>query len=148
MSNLFKTLVVAASMFVSTVSSAFTVDVGQSPGPVSGHWWNPTQPGWGMAVQQQYETLFVQLYTYDEDGDPIWYVASCKVEDGHLCSSKLYTGEGGLPLPYYKEATVVPSGMMTLTFLSNSTAAFSFKIGDGVAWSTGIEKMIFDNSKP
>jgi len=148
--TMFKTLVTILSLSLASVASAFTVDVGQTPGPVSGHWWNApaySQPGWGMAVQQQYETIFMQLYTYKADGSPIWYIASCKLEN-NLCTAKLYTATGGSPLPYYTPVTETVTGVVTLTFTSNDTATFSYKIGDGVAWASQIEKYIFDNTKP
>lgn len=144
---MFKTFIAALSMFVASTSFAFTVDTNQSPGPVSGHWWNASESGWGIAVQQQYETVFLQLYTYDKEGAPIWYVASCKVESGNVCSASLYTAKGGVPLPYYKPATVVPAGYVTLTFLSNDAATFSFKIGDNAAWTKDVTRLIFDDSK-
>lgn len=145
----FKQWVVALSlMLFASVSFAFTVDTSQATGPVSGHWWNAKEPGWGMAIQQQYETLFVQLYTYRDDGSPIWYIGSCKIADGNVCSVVLYSATGGRPLPYYHEVTTSAAGVMTLTFGSNDNALFMFKIGDGPAWATALEKYIFDNTKP
>lgn len=148
MKKLVKGIVGTLAALAASASFAFTVDTEASPGPVSGHWWNPAEPGWGLAIQQQYETLFVQLYTYNKDGLPIWYVASCKLDNTNKCTANLYTAVGGAPLPYYEPATAVLAGQTTLTFVSNDVAAFQFKIGDGVAWTKDIVKMIFDNTKP
>jgi len=109
---------------------------------VAGHWWQPTEPGWGMAIQQQRDTAFIQLYTYDADGLPVWYVASCPLTSA-VCSATLYETAGGSPLPYYTKPTSAPAGVITLTFLSDRAAVFSFKIGDGPAWTKDIEKMTF-----
>jgi len=108
----------------------------------AGHWWNPTEPGWGMAIQQQQDRVFFQLYTYTADGDPVWYIGSCKLE-ANLCPATLYVTDGGSPLPFYTKPTSAPAGMATFNFLTPDTAAFSFKIGDGVAWTKDIVKLAF-----
>jgi len=148
MRNLKQWLAASILMLFSSISFAFTVDTSQATGPVSGHWWNAKEPGWGMAIQQQYETLFVQLYTYKNDGSPIWYIGSCKITDAGVCSAVLYAANGGRALPFYNEATISAAGVLTLTFESNDNAVFAFKIGDGAAWATALEKYIFDNTKP
>ncbi len=38
-------------------------------------WWDPAEPGWGAAVTQQVDTVFIAWYVYDDSGKPIWYVA-------------------------------------------------------------------------
>ena len=47
-----------------------------SPGPLSGLWWNAAESGWGVSFTQRRNILFAAWYTYDESGDPKWYVAS------------------------------------------------------------------------
>lgn len=109
---------------------------------VSGHWWNTAEPGWGMAVQQREATAFVQLYTYNAQGNPVWYVASCQIENAR-CAATLYSTSGGAPLPYYTRPTVDPAGAITIYFTSDNTASFMFKIGDGLAWVKDVVKMVF-----
>ena len=109
---------------------------------VAGHWWQPAEPGWGLAIQQQRETAFIQLYTYDAAGLPTWYVASCKIE-ANTCSAILYETAGGSPLPYYTKPTSAPAGAITLRFSADDAATFSFKIGEGVAWVKDVVKMVF-----
>jgi hypothetical protein len=52
-----------------------------NPDP-TGMWYDPAQPGWGMSVTQQGETIFVALFVYDANHAPRWYVASNVVATG------------------------------------------------------------------
>ena len=52
-----------------------------TPDP-TGMWYDPAQPGWGMSVTQQGETIFVALFVYDANHNPRWYVASNVVDTG------------------------------------------------------------------
>lgn len=54
---------------------------GMSPDP-TGIWYDPDQPGWGMSVTQQGDTVFVVLFVYDANHNPQWYVASNVVDTG------------------------------------------------------------------
>ena len=43
--------------------------------PLSDLWWAGTaQNGWGLALLQQYTTLFGLWFTYDENGNATWFV--------------------------------------------------------------------------
>lgn len=63
----FQKLTLAATLFVTAQSQAFT--------PESGFWWNPNEGGSGYAFEIQDNYLFVATYVYDEGGIPIWYTA-------------------------------------------------------------------------
>jgi hypothetical protein len=39
-------------------------------------WFDPSQPGWGLEVAQQGDTVFAVIFTYDASHKPAWYVAS------------------------------------------------------------------------
>ena len=52
-------------------------------------WWGgPAQNGWGIAVLQQYRSLFSVWFTYDADGQPTWYV----LPSGGWVDEKTYQG--------------------------------------------------------
>lgn len=52
-------------------------------------WWGgPSQDGWGMAVLQQYGTLFAAWFTYDANGAPTWFV----MPGGTWSSADTYEG--------------------------------------------------------
>src|SRR5271154_2141263 len=52
-----------------------------TPDP-TGMWYDPAQPGWGMSITQQGETIFVALFVYDANHNPEWFVASDVVDSG------------------------------------------------------------------
>jgi hypothetical protein len=54
---------------------------GMSPDP-TGIWYDPAQPGWGMSITQQGDTLFVVLFLYDQGHEPTWLVASNVIDTG------------------------------------------------------------------
>ena len=39
-------------------------------------WFNPSQPGWGVFLDQQGATLFATLFTHDSGGNPAWLFMS------------------------------------------------------------------------
>lgn len=41
---------------------------------LTGLWWKPDEPGWGLSLAQQDGRLFPVWYTYDAQGRPAWYV--------------------------------------------------------------------------
>ena len=52
-------------------------------------WWGGIeQNGWGITVLQQAATLFINWYTYDADGAPIWFV----LPGGYWADSQTYEG--------------------------------------------------------
>ena len=52
-------------------------------------WWGGAmQDGWGIAVLQQYATLFAAWFTYDAGGSPTWFV----MPGGTWTASDTYEG--------------------------------------------------------
>ncbi|HWH40181.1 MAG TPA: hypothetical protein VNU21_10105 [Usitatibacter sp.] len=39
---------------------------------MTGYWYNPSESGWGAAIAQQGEVLFVTLFVYDEQKRPAY----------------------------------------------------------------------------
>lgn len=50
------------------------IDITVQPGAGDMWWGGPAQNGWGVAVLQQYKTLFLVWFTYDATGAPTWFV--------------------------------------------------------------------------
>lgn len=71
---------------------------GFTPPPVNytDLWWNAAESGWGLAITQQYDVMFLAWFVYEHTGRPVWYVVSnCAVNaarDG--CSGPLYITDG------------------------------------------------------
>lgn len=39
-------------------------------------WWNPAEPGWGVFTADQGSALALGWFTYDDDGEPIWFLSN------------------------------------------------------------------------
>ena len=65
----------------------------QSPGALTGLFWNASESGWGVHFTQRGANVFAAWYTYDGAGKPKWYVApNCTGLTGTsgTCSGTLY----------------------------------------------------------
>ncbi len=110
-------------------------------------WWGgSTQNGWGVAISQQYRTLFSVWYTYDVSGRTVWYV----VPGGAWTAANVFsgtayrtTGSPWLGAPY-DPAALAPQavGSVTFTFHGANTATMSYTV-DGVAQSKAITRQPF-----
>jgi hypothetical protein len=71
------------------------VDVA-APSELGDMWWGgPAQNGWGIAVLQQYRTLFMVWFTYDASGAPTWYVMpQGSWVDGSTYEGRIYRTAG------------------------------------------------------
>ena len=92
-------------------------------------WWAGVQrAGWGLAIHQQYASLFSVLFTYGTDGKPVWYPmpsgtwTSNNVWEGHV-----YKPSGPMwPAPYDPALFVITAvGSFKLDF-GNGAAIFDF----------------------
>jgi hypothetical protein len=110
-------------------------------------WWGGTaQNGWGVAINQQYRTLFSVWYTYDPNGRTVWYV----IPGGTWTAANVFTGTAyrttGSPwlgVPYDPAALAPqPVGSVTFTFTSPDTATMSYSV-DGVTQSKAIVRQPF-----
>ncbi len=109
-------------------------------------WWGGfSQNGWGIAVLQQYRTLFSVWFTYDAAGKPTWYVmpggtwTSANTFEGRLYRT---TGSPWLGRPYDPSAFKANDvGSFRIRFLGD-TATFDYSI-DGVAGSMPLERQGF-----
>ncbi|MFZ3321534.1 MAG: hypothetical protein WA190_04120 [Usitatibacter sp.] len=78
----------------------------------TGMWYDPGQPGWGVSVTQQGETIFVVLFVYDANHNPQWFVASNVVDTGQFVNSLVGEAYAG-PLYRANGATFTQPGDMT-----------------------------------
>jgi hypothetical protein len=110
-------------------------------------WWGGlSQNGWGVAISQQYRTIFAVWYTYDQDGRTIWYV----VPGGEWTATNVYRGTAyrtasspWLGAAYNPGAFVAtPVGTITFTFNDVNNAVMSYTI-DGVSGTKPITRQPF-----
>jgi YVTN family beta-propeller protein len=62
--------------------------VSDIPSILTGLWWNPLEPGWGMHLAHRRDVVFASWFTYDAAGAPKWYVASdCRMTAPLVCAT-------------------------------------------------------------
>ena len=118
-----------------------------SPGPLSGIWWNPSESGWGINFTQRRNNIFAAWYTYDSAGNPKWYVASnCAIPSGSSsCSGSLYQVEGPLffGVPFDPSRRLVTNvGSISVSFSGNSNAVMSYTV-NGQSRTVAIQRQVF-----
>lgn len=110
------------------------------------HWWNPSEPGWGISIHQHTtDRLFAVWFVYSQSGQPVWYT----LQPGAWSSSMVYTG------PVYKttgpyfggpfDSTQVGISLVgtgTLSFTDSNTGTFSYTI-EGISGSKPITRLAF-----
>jgi len=109
-------------------------------------WWGgPAQNGWGVALLQQYRTIFGVWFTYDASGAPTWYVmpsgawADASTWAGHIYRT---VGSSWLGAAYDRtRLQTIDVGTFRFTFAGDH-ATFEYAI-DGRAGSIPIERQAF-----
>ncbi|MEP7154513.1 MAG: peptidylprolyl isomerase [Betaproteobacteria bacterium] len=120
---------------------------GTTPPPIdyTDLWWNPNESGWGISLTQQYNIIFAAWYTYDNFGNPIWYVvANCPVVNGNLCSGTLYQVNGGEALYRAWNGTdsTLAVGSVSFYFADPANATMTYDI-NSVQSSRSITRQVF-----
>ncbi len=108
-------------------------------------WWNPNESGWGVALTQQYATIFATWYAYDGGGAPRWYVASNCPLVGMGCNGDLYQVTGGSPLtsPWNGAGRLTTRvGSITFAFADANNGTMSYSI-NGVNGSRTVTRQAF-----
>lgn len=111
-------------------------------------WWAVpagSESGWGVALTQEFNMMFVTWYSYDANGNAIWYVASSCPISGTGCNGNLYQITGGSPLglPWNgANKTVTPVGSVTFNFSDANNGTMHYSI-DGVTGSRAITRQAF-----
>ena len=115
------------------------------PLPVHGDlWWNESEPGWGIAINEQGGTIFATWYAYDQNGNPQWLVMPGGTWSGNAYTGNVYSTRGPPPAATFDPARVERRivGTATLTFASSSQARLDFTI-NGVSGSKAITRQPF-----
>src|SRR5689334_1272875 len=101
-------------------------------------WISPTEPGWGMNVNQQKDVLFITMFVYASTGLPTWYVGSNTVFSGKSGASVIYKGPlfttaGSPHTAAWNPGTfrMRQVGTVTFTLTSPMTATVSYT-ADGI----------------
>lgn len=108
-------------------------------------WWSSTESGWGISIlQHPSNTIFAAWFTYDDSGNPKWYVASDCQLVGDYCYGTLYETHGP---PFSQQfdpsrVAVIPVGTVSFTFTSFGTAVMTYDV-DGVMATKHITRQPF-----
>ena len=117
-----------------------------APRIVGDMWWGgAAQNGWGIALLQQYRTIFGVWFTYDASGAPTWFVMPSGFwNDASTWQGRLYraTGSPWLGHPYDPARLVIEDvGTFTLRF-DGDTAAFTYTV-DGKTGTMALMRQPF-----
>ena len=52
--------------------------------PETGWWWVASEPGWGIFLEIQGSAVFLAVFTYEDDGRPVWFVGQGSLARGEL----------------------------------------------------------------
>ncbi len=118
----FQKLIISATLLLAVQAKAFT--------PESGFWINPNIPGTGYAIEIQDNFMFVALYVYDSDGNPIWYTAGTTLGGNSFFDTNLdYTYNGTcIDCSVTQPITLIGErGPITIEFLTETTATIQFQ---------------------
>jgi uncharacterized membrane protein YgdD (TMEM256/DUF423 family) len=112
-------------------------------------WWNPSESGWGMQLVQRGSVIFVTMFVYDANRNPIWYTATL-VSTGNLAwSGDLYVTSG----PWFGTAPFDPAtvtlrkvGTLTWNGTSGTSGILAYSV-DGVAVTKSVvrQTLVVDN---
>ena len=148
----FGAVVALAILLVSPMASSagYTLDTSASPSPITGLWWNQNESGWGATLTQQYDVIFVTMFTYDVTGNPTWYVVSNCAVTGGGCQGDLYKVTGGsIPTVTWNGNNIVEAivGTMSLTFADNDNGTMNYTI-NGVNGTKAITRQVWRTAAP
>jgi hypothetical protein len=107
-------------------------------------WWNPDESGWGANVIQQGDTIFVTLFVYDRNTNPVWFVApQVTYQGGGLFTGQLFQTTGPIYFqpPFDPTAvTVVPVGQLTFNASTAIAAKLTYNVG-GIVITENITRL-------
>ena len=93
-------------------------------------YWNPQESGWGLAVTQQYNIMFLAWYVYDGAGKPTWFVVpNCAVKtEGTGCVGDVYRTTGPPFGPTFDptRVTAIAVGKMFLDFTDANNGTLQY----------------------
>lgn len=110
-------------------------------------WYIPAESGWGANVIQQQDILFITLFVYGPNSQPIWYVGSSVQYQGQQNGQFTFTGSLFQTTgPFFGAATFNPAavtnrqvGSITFRTASANTATITYTV-DGTSVTKNVER--------
>lgn len=93
-------------------------------------WWNPQEPGWGLNLAQQGDTIFATLFTYDDAGRDLWLVASGleRQPDGGFAGELYRTAAPGFEANGWKGYSLAAVGSLRMDFTDGENARLAYTV--------------------
>jgi hypothetical protein len=115
-----------------------------------GLWWNAAEPGWGLNLAHQGDSLYLTWYTYDANGKAAWLAMLANRTNGDAFAGDIVEVRGSpydvVPYdPAKKQVSTVGTG--TLAFDGTSAGTFAFE-AKGVARSIPITRFPLGGATP
>jgi hypothetical protein len=105
-------------------------------------WWSTAEPGWGVNLAQQNNTIYVTFYVYGPDGKPVWY-AALLLRDGtgdrFTGTLSRFTGTY-FGAPTWQGNTSAPAGTATFTATSSTSGTLAYSV-DSVNVEKSLERI-------
>ena len=111
-------------------------------------WWNPSESGWGLNINQQGSIVFATLFTYDSARAPLWLVMSggALQANGTTFTGDLYRTTGPAfnanPFTPIGASNVTRVGSMTIAFTEANAATLTYT-NDGTEVVKQIQRQVF-----
>ena len=111
-------------------------------------WWAApagSESGWGISFTHQGNIIFATWFTYDQNGAPLWMIATASLGAPGVYSGALYTTTGPpfSAVPFNPaNVTLTAVGTATFTFADGNNASFAYTV-NGVTQSKPITRQIF-----
>lgn len=120
-----------------------------APANYTALWWNASESGWGVNVDQQGDILFATLFTYDANGNPMWLVMSngARQGSGDVFSGALYRTTGTPFNQPFGSVSVAQVGTMTLSFSGTASGTVSYTV-NGIPVTKAVTKQVFSPTGP
>ena len=93
----------------------------------AGLWWDPAQSGTGWEINKSGDTVFGIWYTYDENGNPVWFTTQGGLAGG-LFEGDLLSFSWDYNNGVVKEPTV--AGHVSIQFLNPQLAEIQWQLGE------------------
>lgn len=112
-------------------------------------WWNASEPGWGLALAHQGNTIFAAMFNYNNVRRDVWLAAANmgrQLDGSFVGELSYFSGSAFNTLPW-GVVTPSPVGTMTLRFNSGETGTLSYSVL-GVTVIKNISRFVFGASAP
>jgi len=93
-------------------------------------WWDPSESGWGLAVAHQGDTLFTVLFTYGDDGRPMWIAGPevRRLPDGTYAGTLYRANSPGFNSSFPGASSAAAAGTIALSFSNGDSATLSYSV--------------------